>query len=268
MRGSGFPQASVKDALAKHQSKFDAVLGFARIHGSSLGENNGSILYDVEGVGFDESIAGDPNIIDSNAEIRSGQEMYSALGVVARPPQSKPGDAPDLLLQAVTLRVSDGLIPIAFRDPRILEWLNKGGAKTVPKEGQIAYAGYGGSFLSFETNDATNGPTNTVVIYCPYDRDASGVPQKAHIISLDPTTESISIVQSSGLALSMDPTNGITMRADAQTWLTLKPGSFQVFAASIQMQGSVALGQNLATALPLLAGPASAATPSVFFSIV
>lgn len=261
---------SMKTVLSEATRVFDSVIGFGRVTSSSLGENNGSVLFDVEGVGFDTSEPGDAGVSVDNSEIRSAQEVYSALGVVGRPPKSKPGDYPDMLLQTIHARVSDGSIPFAYRDPRILEWLNKGGAKTVPKEGQIALAGYGGSFISFETIDESNGPTNVCVLYCPYARDADGVPQKAHMIMLDPTggNEAIAIVHASGLALTMDETNGITMRADAATWLTLQPGSFQVFAASIQLQGNVALGQNLATAAPLAAGPASAPTPSVFFSLV
>jgi hypothetical protein len=266
MRGTF--QKSVKEIVKDATRVFDQVIGFGRITGSSLGAKNGSILFDVEGLGFAESLPGDPNITTSNAEQRGQQEYYSAIGLVARPPKKKAGDDEDLLLQSLTLRVSDGLIPFAFRDQRIMEWLNKGGEKTVPKDGQVAIAGYGGSFLSFETIDENNGPTNICVLYCPYARNGAGVPQKAHMIMLDPTSgnESIAIVHASGLAITMTEADGIVLRGGQTTRLVIKDGSISATAASVALQGNVALGGNPSTALPFAGGPAMLPSASVFLS--
>jgi hypothetical protein len=263
-----FVEKSVKQIVSEASRSFDAVIGFGRVTGSSLGDNNGSILYDIEGVGFDANNTQDPAFTTDNSEIRSQQEVYSALGVVGRPPASAPGDYPDLLLQTMHARVSDGSIPFAFRDPRILKWLNVGGAKTVPKEGQTAFAGYGGSFLSFETLDESNGPTNICVLYCPYSRDENGVPQKAHMFMLDPTAgnESIALVHAEGLAITMTKENGIVMTAGPTTMLSIAPGKILGVAAAVSLQGSVSLGANPALAVPLLPGVASPPSLSVFVS--
>jgi hypothetical protein len=154
--------------------------------------------------------------------------------------------------------MGDQVVPFAYRDPRILYWVNKSGSDT-PREGQIMLAGYGGAFLSFETLDGTNGPSNIAVIYVPYDRDADGVPQKAHVITLDPTAgnESIGIVHAEGFALLMSPTE-LTMRGgDSNTFLSMKPGTIQANATNISLTGNVIVGKGTGVAVPLLPGAAS-----------
>lgn len=262
-----FKERTVKELLTETTRVFDAVIGFGRVTGSSLGDNNGSVLFDIEGVGFDTSEAGDDGVSVDNSEIRSQQEAYSALGVVGRPPVSKDDEVPDLLLQTIHARVSEGSIPFAYRDPRILKWLNIGGSKTVPKPGQIALAGYGGSFMSFETIDESNGPTNICVLYCPYARDADGVPQKAHMMMLDPTAgnESIAIVHAEGLSITMSKDHGIVIAAGDATVLSIKPGAILAVAQKISLQGNVAAGANTAAAVPLT--PALASPPSLSFFV-
>ncbi|MFZ5896807.1 MAG: hypothetical protein ACOY0T_37470 [Myxococcota bacterium] len=244
---------------------FDALVGFVRVVRSALGAQRGSLFYDLAGLGEDDDPA------DSKTETRDAQEVYSAVGALARPPKERDSEDRDLLLEALALRTSDGLIPIAFRDPRILKWLNRGGAPAVPKDGQVVFAGYGGSFLSFEItyeDPARTLPTNIVVLYCPYDRDSNGVPQKSHMIMLDPTAgnESVAIVHSSGLAITMTEDEGMVLRGGSGTHMRIQDGKVEVVAPSIVLQGNVALGAAPAAALPLLPGLASPASPSVFVS--
>jgi len=237
------------------------LIAFVRVVGSSLGSKRGAVLYDVAGVGFED----DPD--DAKTETRDEQETYGAIGVIGRPPKKPDGD---LLLEALALRTSDGLVPIAFRDERILKWLNKREGNpppSVPKEGQILYAGYGGAFLSFETLDASNGPTNIIVLYCPYERDSSGVPQKAHMLMLDPTSgnESIAIVHAEGVAITMTKDEGVLIRADGATTLQVKPGLIQGTAASIILKGNVTVGRA-GTGVPLTPSLTSPPCPSLFLS--
>lgn len=243
---------------------FNRVMSFARVVGSSLGPQRGAVLVDLGGQGFDD----DPS--DSRSEVQASQEVFSALGVVGRPPDPDPNE-PDLLAEALAARVSDGLVPFAFRDQRILKWLNRGAdPPTMPKKGQTIYAGYGGAFLSFETIGPPASPSNIVTLYCPFDRNGSGIPQKAHLITLDPTpgNESISVVHASGAALMMTEDEGVMIRADATTRIQVKPGEIYGCADKISWQGNVALGANTAAAVPLTPGPASPPCPSLFLSPV
>lgn len=245
-------------------SLFSQVLAYARITKSSLGAKNGHLLFDTVSLGDERDERG------ADSDVRDGQEAYSG-PVVFRPPAGKDRAKPDLLLEALAARTSDGLVPFAFRDERILYWLNRGSdTPSVPKAGQVVYPGYGGAMLSFEVKDSANGPVNVVVLYCPYDRDSNGVPQKAHMVMLDPTpgNEAVALVHALGLAITMTEADGIVLRADETTRLVVKPGSIAGSAGSISWQGNVALGANTATAIPLIPGAATQATPSVFFSPV
>ncbi len=104
---------------------------------------------------------------------------------------------------------------------------------------------------------------SVTTLYCPYDFNG-GVPQKAHVLALDPEGEFVSLIHSDGLALFMDPDNGITLRAGGSTWLNLKDGKLEVVATSILLQGNVAVGANPAMAVPLaLVPPARQARASL-----
>jgi len=148
-----------------------------------------------------------------------------------------------------------------------------------PNEGTVALVGYGGGYHAIspvDNDDLTKGAIQ--VIYCPYDFNASGVAQKAHVITLDPTSgnESISVVHANGAAIllqddllggsvqlqSPDSPSGSGLKVAV---VTLKPGEINMQADQIVLNGTVKIGDpNLG--VPLLAGPASAPCPRLFLS--
>lgn len=231
---------------------------FVKITGSTIAGKHSAVL--VGGSG----LAGGLGSVDDDPDDGEGvtdAENYGGLGLVSRPRVAETLDGDKLTAEALGMRKSGDIVPIAWRDLR----LNR--RFPAPKPGTIALVGYGGGFLSFD--DGADSPDGSVVtLYCPYAFDGNHVAQKAHVLTFDPTTEAVALVHGDGLALTMDPDNGITMRADSQTWLTLKPGEFTVFAAKSTIQGTVVLGQNPAGASPVLPGPATLASASVFLSIV
>lgn len=251
---------------AATSSLFGQVFALARVLQSSLGDATAALGFNLEGYGSDDDASG------AKDDIRDQQPAYSGLGLLGRPPDSKDAEEPDLLAEALGARTSDGgIIPFAYRDQRILKWLNRGSSTaTTPKKGQIMLAGYGGAFLAFDLLESDSGPTNIAVLYVPFDRDSSGVPQKSHMIMLDPTpgNESIALVHASGLALTMTEEDGIVLRGDQTTRFVVKPGKIEATAGSIALSGIVALGANTAAAIPLLPSVSSQPTPSVFFSPV
>jgi len=104
------------------------------------------------------------------------------------------------------------------------------------------------------------------------------VAQKAHVITLDPTSgnESISVVHANGAAIllqddllggsvqlqSPDSPSGSGLKVAV---VTLKPGEINLQADQIVINGTVKIGDpNLG--VPLLAGPASAPCPRLFLS--
>lgn len=242
---------------------FSEIFAWVRVTSSEVSQKTGAVLLTLSGAGYED----DPN--NERGEGGRVAPMLQSLGVIGRP--LRDSGRGENYAEAVAARSEQGEpIPLAFRDRRILEMITKGqAAGSFPKEGQIVYAGYGGSFLSFETTD--EGQTGSATLYVPFDRDADGVPQKAHVVTVDPENESIMLVASAGslaLSLSMDPDNGIMMRADDSTWLRLKPGKFEVVAATSSIQGNVALGANTLTAAPVAPALATLASPSVYLSLV
>lgn len=231
---------------------------FVKITGSTIVGKHSAVL--VGGSG----LAGGLGTVDDDpddGEQITDAETYGGLGLVSRPRVAETLDGDQLTAEALGMRKSGDIVPIAWRDLR----LNR--RFPAPKPGTIALVGYGGGFLSFD--DGAGSPDGSVVtLYCPYAFDGSHVPQKAHVLTFDPTTQAVALVHGDGLAITMDPDNGITMRADSQTWLTLAPGVFSVFAAKCTLQGNVALGQNPATASAVLPALATLASPSVFLSTV
>ena len=82
------------------------------------------------------------------------------------------------------------------------------------------------------------------------------------------TSDSLALVHSSGLAMTMTEADGIVLRGDEMTRFVVKPGKIEATAGSISLSGIVALGANTAAAIPLMPGVATQPTPSVFFSPV
>ena len=233
------------------------VATFCRILGSTVVGEHSVVLEGGEG-----GIGGlDDMQRDSPGEAITDAETFGAIGLVhrVRPPE-KVGDK-TLEAQGYAVRTPRGDLPIARRDLR----LNR--RFPAPKPGTVALVGYGGGFLAFD--DASSGASSKATLYVPYGRsDVEATATKAMTIAIDPEQESIMLLHGDGYAVVLDKDNGITLRADASTWIGMKPGKIELVAASISARGNVALGANTATAVPLLPGILSQPTPSVFFSPV
>jgi hypothetical protein len=229
---------------------------FMRVMGSALIGN--AVV--VSGVGLGGAFDHDEDDADKG-EPFDDSTVFGGLGLVFRPRPPEELDGQKISAEAYGVRKGDDKTPWTWRDLRLHRRF------PAPKIGTIALVGYGGGFLSFDdpADGSLNGGTGTW--YIPY-AFSNGVPTKAHAITLSGDNESISIIQGDGLAISLTPDDGITMRADASTWLTLAPGKFQVFAAATTIQGNVTLGQNPLAAVPVLPALATQPSPSVFLSTV
>jgi hypothetical protein len=230
---------------------------FLKITGSTIAGKHSAVL--VGGVG----LAGGLGSVDEedDGEQVTDAENYGGLGLVSRPRVAETIDGDKLTAEALGMRKAGDIVPVAWRDLR----LNR--RFPAPKPGTIALVGYGGGFLSFDDPADGSADGGAVTLYLPY-AFSGGTPGKAHAITLSGDGESIAVVHGDGLALTMDPTNGITLRADNATYLNLAPGKFEVVAAHSSLRGNVALGADTSSAIPLLPGTASQPTPSVFFSPV
>jgi hypothetical protein len=224
------------------------VFTFLRVIGSTVVGRHSAVAVGGEGgVGG----LGDFNADEAGERVEDA-EAFGAPGIVFRPRPPSPHDGDVLAAESIAARLGGRDVPIAWRDLR----LNRN--YPAPKAGAVALVGYGGGFLSFKDSASLE---SVATLYVKYG-------SKAHAIVLDPEQESIMVIHGDGLAITMDPNNGITMRADETTYATLAPGKFFVQAASIGLQGNVALGTNHLTATPLTAGPVAPTRPSVFLSIV
>jgi len=244
-------------------SLLNQVAEFVKVIASSLGSTNGATLANVTGIdGGDEQ----------TREKGNDEEMYQALGVIGRPLPPE-GDA---FAEALAVRTEDGFVPFAWRDLRLHRALNPSGAPTTPREGQLMFVGYGGAFLSHSMTDGNTGSKrgNVVTLYCPYDFDADGAPQKAHAIIIDPTdgNRAISIVHGSGLFFTMAEDTGsgpgIVASVDGSTFMRMSPGEFSVSAEKILLKGNCYLGRQAEAGAPLLPGIASPPCMSLYLSPV
>jgi hypothetical protein len=259
------------------QSAVDWIVQFAKVLGSSIAEaadgTKKPVQYHVVGLpGWD--LTGDEPVIDEDdtaAEVSSEAAVYGALGVTGRPlPPETSSEGRSEHAEVVCLRTADGLVPIAVRDIR----LRMGG--NAPNEGTVALVGYAGGYHSISPVDNTDLDKGSIhTIYAPYDF-VSGVAQKAHVITLDPTSgnESISLVHGDGQAVFFQgdeiqiQTDGIpagTGSTIQQSWVRLKPGEARITADAIVLNGTVYIGDNIG-AVPLLPGPSSPACPRLMLN--
>jgi hypothetical protein len=188
-------------------------------------------------------------------------ESFGAPGIICRPrpPSTVTGldgsTQYDVGLESVGARMGDSIRPVAYRDLR----LNR--AFPAPAEGTMAFVGYGGGFLSFSDDAAKQSITT---LYVPYDFDGDGVPAKCHTIVLDPQQEKVAVIQGDGRSIILGP-DGIVMRCDRTTHVTIGPGTCTIIADKIILQGNVCAGADSVGAVPLTPGVSS---PSFFVSVV
>jgi hypothetical protein len=247
----------------------DWVVEFAKVVGSGLasipGGESKPVQYSVAGVP-ELDLSGDTpqvTVDDDTGEVDTDRDVYSALGVTGRP--LPPGDAE--FAEVVCVRMADGLVPIAVRDIR----LRMGG--NAPGEGTVALVGYAGGYHSITPVDNTDLDKGSIhVIYCPFDF-SGGVAQKAHVITLDPTSgnESISLVHADGQAIFLQSDDSIQLQSNGvpagtttkQSSIKIEPGKITLQADQIVNNGSVYVGDPL-LGVPLLAGVLSAPCPRFF----
>ncbi len=237
----------------------DWAISYMEVRGSTVEGRHNAVL--VGGAGAVGSFSEDP---EEDGEVEQDAEAYGAPGIVFRPRPPEEVDVPDgtetLGAEAMAARVGDKLVPLAWRDLRF----NRIYAN--PKAGSVALVGYGGGFLAFEDSSNSGDQKATVcVLYCPREF-SNGVHAKAHSLIMNPVENTVALLHGDGMAMVMDPDNGITLRADATTYANLQPGKCTIVADSINLRGIVALGADTTTAVPLLPGAASQPTPSVYFS--
>jgi hypothetical protein len=252
------------------------IVEFVKVVSSGLSGPSSAVHMNVTGSGgFALDETGKVIGVDDSDEGGDGaheQEAYSALGIIGRPLPAE-GDA---FLEAIALRTGDGRLPFAFRDLRINRAINPTGAGSTPKPGQLLFAGYGGAFLSHAMTAGNVGSKrgNISTWYVPHDFDGSGVPQKAHAITIDPTPgkSSVSIAHASGLFLALTEDTGsgpgIVASVDGQTFFRMSSGEVTIQAAKIYMKGNCYLGAQAEAGVPLFGGPISPPGPSIFISPV
>lgn len=248
-------------------SAVDQLFAYVRVLSSVLLGTGREPAFNLSAIGdFEPDADADPN----QGEKATEQLAHSPLGFVGRPLDP---DA-DGFAEAIALRIDGGLQPLGWRDLRINRLLNPDDDGATPAKGQLAFAGYGGGFLSHSMTAANSGTrkANISVLYVPHDFDGNDVPQKAHAIIVDPTTgnSNLTLVHSSGCRITLAEDTGsgpgILLSVDGQTFLRLVDGELSVSAAKILLKGNCYLGASAETGLPLLAGAASPPSASVFVS--
>lgn len=250
-------------------SLLDKVVAFCKVLGSSVLGRNSTVAYHLTAGGGFSADGTSEDASDDAGEQAHDQPTYSALGFLARPldPSSEG------YCEAAALRTSDGLESIGVRDPRLSRAADPLGAG-VPAKGQQVIVGYGGAVISLTMTPAASGSrkANVLTLYVPHDFDGDGVAQKSHTLVIDPE-QGIQLIHSSGAVLQLcnDVGNGepgINWAVSDESFGRISAAEAVIQAPKIMLKGNVYLGASAETGLPLLAGPASPPSPSVFVSPV
>lgn len=262
------PSAASVGGGAAASTEADFVVQFSDAVNSAISSRTGMVQLSVTGIaGFDYATGKVPLSDDQAAEATEDAPQFSAPGIVGRPlpPQNVRGV--DLRMNVMCLRTSDGLVPFAYRD---LRWTMGGSG---PGAGMLAFVGYGGGFFSQSAVAAGNNPAGggtLQVIYCPFARNADGVPQKAHAIILDPTAgnESVQMMHANGLAITMSDQGKkalLMKNAAGDATFRLDDDGVTITAQRIVLSGGVIVGEP-ASAVPLLPGAASPGSSKLWVS--
>ncbi len=196
-------------------------------------------------------------LTSDEGETTQDLEAYGAPGIVWRPRPPEDIDGERVGAEAVGLRMSDDVMPVAVRD---LRWNRRFPS---PKPGTVALVGCGGGFLSFD--DADGGDGTIQVMYCPY-AYSGGAPTKAHSILLDPEVESITVVHGEGQSVLMQKDGSIRLQSpDGQTFIQIEDGKITLQGGQVVFNGTIIVG-NPVGAVPLLAGAASPPCPRLLLN--
>lgn len=221
---------------------FDDSMGFGKVVASSVEGEHSFTLYNVAGISALDFTTDDT---DEGGEKGLGEENYQSLGIVGRP---LPPDGDDAL-ETIFARTGDGLVPFGYRDAR----LNRNYPN--PAEGDVAFVSYGGGFHSMSLN-ASGETIHT--LYCPYNRNSEGVPQKAHTVTLDPE-QGISVVHADGHAVLLTAQGNVVIKnASGDAYV-------QVGSSGITLNGNLVLNGGATIGDPVGALPATIATPLISY---
>lgn len=250
-------------------SLLDQVVTFCRTVGSRLLGVRSEPVFNLKGIhDFGAFGSGKTAEGDSVGETSADQVGYGPLGFLSRP---LPPSGQDFA-QAACLRDDAGFAPFGWRDMRLCEAANPGGSGGTPAEGQQCIVGYGGALFTHSMAASASGSRvpNISTWYLPFQFDGSGVPTKAHAVSLDPSTNAISVVHASGMRVDLlqDTGNGpgIVLTVNGATFCRMTDGEFTVNAAKIMLKGNCYLGREAEAGAPLLGGPVSPPSGSIFIS--
>jgi len=225
---------------------FDVVAGFFDVVGTSFGRKVNSLLVSLAGA--------TGRTASAPKEIAERQQAWNSgtLAVFANPLDPTTSGRPKQA-GAVGLRTADGVVPIAWHDPRVDEAFPNGVAK-----GTVAFAGYGKGFYSISLVDKDDEASPGIhTLYAPYAFDGEGVPAKAHSITLNTKggKESISVVHAEGHAVLLDQDGNAIIRSKdgANTIQVSNSGIF--INGNLTVNGGATIG-NPTAPIPLVSAPA------------
>lgn len=202
---------------------FDWTLGVGRIVLTDLKGQKRIVVANIEGI---------------DGETSSQQIMYGALGVVARPLDADANGA----AEPVYARTEDGLLPIAYRDPRLNGVVN-------PKKGEITIPQYDGGFLSLKRN--ADGDGTDITLYAP---KADG--SAASVISIDTSdaNSNITVMHESGASIQIADGKIMLSNADGDAYI-------QLDGSGITLNGNVKINGAMVVGTPALGSPVALALP-------
>jgi hypothetical protein len=189
---------------------FDWVFTLGRVVATTLEGAKKALLANVEGI---------------EGETANKQIVYSALGWFGRPlPPDANGAA-----EVICIRVEDGLIPIAMRDPRLSE-------RTNAKNGEIGIAQYDGGFVSLKRN--ADGDGTDITLYAP---KADG--SKASVISIDTTdaNSNVTIMHDSGVSVQLSDRKIKLMNVAGNAYIEINDSGI-VLNGNVRVMGSMIVG--------------------------
>ncbi len=186
----------------------------------------------------------------------NGEAIYGAPGDLWRPLDA---DA-DGAAEVISARASDDLPVVAALElgeslTSLYLRINEAAATPLGK-GTRRIAWYRGAQLSFTV--APSGTGTIVQLYVPFDHDGQGVPQKGHVVTLDPVAGAVTVVAASGAAVVLASDGSATVRsANGENFVSVSndgvtlSGDLRVPNSNLVV-GSPALAQDVALAEPLV----------------
>lgn len=217
---------------------FDSAFAYCRALASTLGDVSKQVLVSLRGLGDEQDYA----------ETATDEPVYGVVGFISRP--MDPDD--DGAAEYIAARGDDNLTPFAGRDLRISK-----ARGTVPK-GTATMCTQTGAFVSID--NAPSGTGSVVTIYAPY-QHTSGVPAKAHAITVDTTTnnEHIAVIHAAGHSMLLTHEGKLILKNSAgDAFISLDDDG-------ITITGDVKCTNNVIVGSPATADKVMLADPTIDF---